>query len=220
MAPECIAAREATEARLDEVCGSWPDFVEPNIPDWRELCKFTKDTDLVDYYDNRDLQFAFIDSRTTTFQVFILNNGFLNDPDVLKFHKSALRDQLKRKYSEARVDTWPECATDILKNRSFLHLAHFDDFRNQFLKSETRAFLEFLAGYLRKLPSCPSPKLHTSLFARYRDQELRRHNEHRDHARRIIKCARYYMRYQFPLGYGLTIRDIAYLDESQMGDYP
>ncbi len=214
-----IIARESEEARLDQVCNSWPAFVEPASPGWPSLCKFVDIIDdLQDYYYDKDLQVKFVDSKTTSFQLFVLNNGFLNDPNILKFHKSSMRTVLKRTYSEALVDKWPECATDILPNRNFTHLTHFSNIRTRFIKAEIDAFARFLKNYLWLLSSCPSPKLEASLFARYRAEELQKDKDRRFYTHRAIKCARYYMRYQFPIGH-MMIRDIRYCANSQMDDY-
>jgi hypothetical protein len=202
-----VTKRVAQAQKIQKICNKIIPFKEPVMGSAQSLMKYMQDSDLDEFLIRPDMQYKFVKSYITEFQLFVLDSGCLNDPAVMSAHVANMKQKLAHEFGFARVQHWPEMAIGMVFHHEWSHLADFPDIRTEFIEQLKDKFVDFTRWTVTNSETYQT-QLQAVNFQRFRAEKLREFNQKQDYIHRAMRCAEVYMRYSLLLRVGVWIKKL------------
>jgi hypothetical protein len=202
---QIVKSRIGKLDKLDKICVSKLKFKEPSMPSCTVLLSYVINSDVYPLLNDPYWRKDFIQHHVIDWVEFILDSGFLNNPDIFNTLLKSLQDKLQMKYG-TRSNNWHWLSLLLLQDLHWDCLLQFPQIVSGFIANKILSFQAYLLHNI--MFSNIWNSLEKTCFQRFREAKLKEHKELQLKEEYAMQSAKFHLQYKLPISMGFYISKI------------
>ncbi len=208
---EIIESRRVKSHKLDKLCESKLKFKEPIVPSLEVLKQYIETKDIEWVLTDPVWLKHFIQDYTQQygqcFAEFVLDGGFLHNPDTFNILMESFQDKLGNNYGQNRSKSWHWLSILLVKGLDWSCLLQITHILHNFSMSYKSQIQTFTLNNITLLPIWDALK--KQCFERFRQEKFKEYSQLQFREEYAMKTAKFHLEHKLPISMGFYISKIS-----------